>query len=504
MAGLAGLAAGLAQGYASGLKLRSELDDAEERRKLTAAQTEIAQGQAAKMKSEQEYEKDRKDFINRFMNPTTGEAVDAAPADGSAPQAGIKAPGNMFDQMPNLNDLGTLQRLNSGLLAIDAKHGKVGAKDLLEGAQRYRQMQQEGVIDAWNLVAAGDHEGAIKLFNSTGRAKLPEGTRFEARQEDDGFGTGRKVTNYYAVSPDGRTVNYRDMMRGTIAPAELMKIDSQTGYQIADLALKRTAEENLARHRDDMYKLTDKKYDKLIEEQRAQTGIALRRLGLAEDDAKYQKTQGAFTGAFTELTNTVGVNKKFDPALAGEKERKEQAAKLLLASGAQSIFEMNYDLKKNAAGLTPQMALQALEAASNDPSIVKKADDGQHYITMGNKQIVVPSSLAPKPAPAPAAAPARAGLRTSADAAPAPEPSRPGIQFDPAKLPTNPRERSAYIRAETERQNTEALNSYKRQVEEALPSLDARTAFGLQNNPLFSQLPSDVKARIWSVVNGRQ
>lgn len=411
--GIGAAVSGFAQGLGQGLKLRSDLDDAEERRGLTKLQKEAAQLDLQKRRDEQAYEQEKKQLISDLLSPKEAPTTTAPPADQeSLPeyergQPGIQVPGrqNLFSAASggSINDMGTLTKLNNAMTMLDAKYNKLSVKDMLDGAKRFKDLQNEGVMDAWQKVAAGDYDGAIQTFNSTGKFKLPEGTKFEARQEDDGFGAGRKITNYYAISPDGRSVNYRDMMRGTLAPEKLMEIDSATGYRIADLGLKRTAEENAAKRHTEIFKLTELKYDRLIAEQKAQTGIALERLNLAKDDAKYQKTQTAFTGAFGELTNTLGVNKKFDPALASEVDKKEQAAKLLAASGAQSIFEMNYDLGKNAAGLTPQSALNVWKMAAADPSIVKMDQEtGFGYIEQGKKKIYVPSSMAAPSQPAPA------------------------------------------------------------------------------------------------------
>jgi hypothetical protein len=411
MAGLAAAFGGFAKGYGEGAKLRSDLEDAEERRGLARAQKESLALENEKKQREAEYEKERKTLLEGIFNPKQEVETTAPPADQeSLPeyergQPGIKVPGQqqgMFSGAngASVNDLGTLTRLQNALTYLDAKHGKIGVKEMLEGAQRYKQLQNEGVMDAWQKVAAGDYEGAIQTFNSTGKFKLPEGTKFEARQEDDGFGAGRKITNYYAIAPDGREVNYRDMMRNTIAPEKLAEIDSATGYRIADLGLKRTAEQNAAQRHTEIYKLTELKYDRLIGEQQAQTRMALERLNLVKDDAKYQKTQGAFTGAFGELTNALGVNKRFDLALASEADKRDQAAKLLAASGAQSIFEMNYDLGKNAAGLTPQQSLNVWKQAAADPSIVKIDEEtGFGYVEMGKKKVYVPNTMAPQSAP---------------------------------------------------------------------------------------------------------
>lgn len=426
MAGIGAAISGLAQGLGQGLKLGSDLQDAKERRALTQAQTENLALENQKKKRDAEYEKEKKELFENILNPKQPEpAQEAGSDDGTIVPAaqGIRPPGQqgLFSGASgSITDLGTLTQLNNAMTYLDAKHGKLDVKGMLEGAKRFKELQNEGVMDAWQRVAAGDFDGAIQTFNSTGKFKLPEGTRFETRQENDGFGAGRKITNYYAIAPDGREVNYRDMMRNTISPEKLMELDSATGYRIADLGLKRTAEENAAQRHTELFKLTEMKYDRIIQEQAAQSRMALERLNIAKDDAKYQKTQQAFTGAYGELTNTVGVNKRFDPLLASSEDKKEQAAKLLAASGAQSIFEMNYDLGKNAAGVTPQQAFNVWKMAASDPTSVKlDQETGFGYVQVGKNKVYVPSTMAPQQqAPkgdgAAPGRPAPAGIRTPA------------------------------------------------------------------------------------------
>lgn len=438
---------GFAKGLAGGLKLSSELEDAEERRGLMRLQRESAQLQINRDREEEAYRREKKEMLNNLLNPTQQAPEVPQIGDdglGIPPKPGIKGPSQpgMFEgNNASINDLGTLTKLNNAITYLDAKYGKIGVKELLDGAQRYRALQQEGVLDAWQKVAAGDYDGAIQTFNSTGRFKLPEGTRFEARQEDDGFGAGRKITNYYAISPDGREVNYRDMMRNTLPPEKLMELDSATGYRIADLGLKRTAEENAENRAKRLYDLTTLKYDKLIEEQRAQTKIALERLGLAKDDAKYANIQRGLLGAQADLTNLIITNKKFDPSMASDDDKKRHAAELTALGGAESIFQMNFDLNKGKAGLAPTQALDVWKSAARDPSTVKIDEQtGFGYVEYGNKKVFVPRSMAPQASPAPAAAPApRPGIKVPEGPTVAGRPLYNYNQRDLERIATRPR-----------------------------------------------------------------
>lgn len=362
-------------------------------------------------------------------------------------------------------------------------------------------------MEAWQKVAAGDFEGAIQGFNSTGRFKLPEGTRFETRQEDDGFGAGRKITNYYAIAPDGREVNYRDMMRNAISPEKLLEIDSATGYRIADLSLKRTAEENAALRHTQNFQLAEMKYDKMIEEQRAQTRIALERLGLAKDEAKFATIQRGLLGAQTDLANLIITNKKYDPSTATTDDKLRHAAELTALGGAESIFQMNFDFNKGRAGIAPTQALDAWKMASRDPSGVKIDNEtGFGYIQYGGKKVFVPRTMAPesKPQSQPSStSPATSGIKTPTSNPPSVVTPAAGLQFDRAELPTNPAARRAAI-ASSVRENESRNNSmFASEVSALLPSLTPAQAVQIQRDGRFSTLPLNVRTQVFSVANQR-
>lgn len=70
---------------------------------------------------------------------------------------------------------------------------------------RAKTLQKEGVNTALAMLDAGDPEGAMKAFNSVGSVKLPEGSKFVAREGVDPL-TRAKKTIYSAVDPSGKTI----------------------------------------------------------------------------------------------------------------------------------------------------------------------------------------------------------------------------------------------------------------------------------------------------------
>lgn len=441
---------GFAKGFAGGMRLQSDMQDAEARRELMALQKEAASLQLEELKDDRAYKTEYKTTVQNIFgdkqettpvpaagiaNPAAAPvATDAQPTDGTVPAAGgIALPGEAPAQAPaapkpnaGLSDFEKTAKAFDALKQLDMKYGRLKPVEALKQARDFEALRQEGVLDAFRYYAgSGDGAGALERFNSMGGQKAPDGTIFKTEMREVVPGVPEsKRPDYVAVMPDGRTVSYQDVLRSTLKPSDLARLDTETGLGVAKLALMKTAEENAAKRHTEIYDLTKMKYDRMIGEQKAQTDIALRRLNLAEDDAKYQRVQTAFTGSFAELTNSLGVNKKFDPMMAGDKEKQEHMAKLLAASSAQSIFEMNFDLKKNSAGVTPQAALNVWKSAVADPGQVKlDKETGLHYIQQGSKSIFVPSSLAPK-ATAENAQPA-AGIATPGTARPQAAPTAP-------------------------------------------------------------------------------
>lgn len=489
MAGIGAAFSGLAQGLGQGLKLRSDLEDAEARRVLMKTQKEAADLQLEDMRTESAYKKDVKTAVSTaFQDDTPITAAPAAPATAAddysgAPTPGIAVPGSA-PANPGLSDFEKTARAMDAVKRIDLKYGKVKPLDALKQAREFSTLQNEGVTDAFKYFAAtGDQAGTLERFNATGSFKAPEGTVIETRKRE--MIPGQPDTarpDYVAKLPNGREISFMDVTRNSLNPKDLMSLETETGLGVAKLALMKQAEDHAAQRHTEIFKLTEMKYDKLIAEQKSQTAIAMERLGLAKDEARGQKVQMAFTGAFGELTNSLGVNKKFDPALASDKDKAEQAAKLLAASSAQSIFEMNYDLKKNGATLSPQQALNVWKTANANPSSVKFDEEtGMHYVEVGKKPVYVPSTLAPqadKPAASAPSAPAKPVAANSV----APAQPRPGIQTPPTVEETQARFRSAQqfvTQAKSAASQDAEISSLKAQQQQAIKAGRAAEANNL-------------------------
>lgn len=440
MAGIAAGLGGLAAGLAQGIKVGSDLRDAEERRGLMAEQKKAAELANQKAQGELDYDKERKEAIEAaFAEPGRDPLTYPDRLAPTLRAAGETVPEQAGQASSGLGDLGVLRRLNDAMVKVDAKHGKLNIGQLLEGAKRFRELQSEGVLDAWQRVAAGDHDGAVQLFNSTGKIRLPEGTRFETREEDDGFGAGRKIKNYYAISPDGRQVNYRDMMRNTLSPEKLMEVDSSTGYRIADLAVKREAGQQLAAYREGVLKgnaaqLTEfTRHHKVLEdESRARRILLAEQQGDLTRARVLQAEQRASDTARDQIFHSFGVSKEMTAdklSMLSPKEQEAYRASLLQATSAHTVWLMNMKDGKPTVSIGDAQAL-VRNAGQIGIKDILTDPDGNSYVKFGNKNIVVPSVFGPKPSSpaAPPAGPAR-GIAPQSSEPPPPMPAgiAPGV-----------------------------------------------------------------------------
>lgn len=424
---------GFAEGFASGVRLKSEMKDAEARRELTKLQTEAAGLQVGALKDEREYQNERKKIFSEPDSQKADESAAGIAWPGEDPGAATSrnvAPSRNAAETPQaispsggtptkpaaapLSDFDRTMQVHERLKALDMKYGKISPLEALKQGREFQKLQQEGVIDALRHYSlTKDTEGALKIFNQSG-TKAPEGTTFKEVEREAIPGVPQsKQRDVVAVLPTGQEISFMDSMYKALNPAQLADITTKTGLGVAELAIKKQAEDRAARQGDQLYELTKLKYDKLISEQQAQTRIALERLGLAKDEAKYVKTQQAFTGAYMELANTVGIQRNFDPTKASPDEIRQHQGKLLQAATGQSIFEMNFDLKAGKPTFSPQQSLEIGRfALSNKDKVQQDPETGFYFIEMGKRKAYVPGTFAPKQEAAPgSAAPQQEGPR---------------------------------------------------------------------------------------------
>lgn len=480
-----GTAVGAAtKGYMEGSRFRSEMEDADARRGLVKLQTEEAGLKLDEAKRQKAYLDERaKMYEDEAAGGAAAPAATVAAnpsADGSpagiavpgaapAPQAGATAP---TDVRPGTvapsNDLARMEKIIARQQQLDLKYGKIDPIQALEGMKKFKMYQQEGVIDGLRYFEqTGDTNGAIERINATGQQKMPAGTTFQVKEEEVIPGSGVKVKNVYAVSPDGKaSVNYRDLLRSSLSPEKALSLDTETGVKLAELAWRKESDLKLREIQEKQLDATVAHYKVLESNQKEQTRISLERLGLDRDKYRFDKIEAGLSKAYSQALDTVGYVKvspeKMDQL--SDTQRQEMSRKLMQANVISSIFEKNFDLKNGKPGITVQEAAEAARFAATNRDKIQTDNYGATYVEIGKDKIYVPAP--PKPAaaqapaqpqpgqPAPAAAPA--------PAAPAP---RPGLQ--------TPQERNAAFEAQA-RQNLEARRAAGIATEEANRSAAAQ------------------------------
>ena len=460
MAGIAALGAavgGLAKGYMEGEKHRSDLEDAEARRGLMKLQAEEAGLKISKARREEDYEAGRQKIMEEALAAADqpapvqpGIAANPVAASGEAPAqpAGLAGPGGTPGQpaapaapkvgavpaqggAPASANLARMESVIARLQDYDLKRGKIDPIQAMEGMKKFRMYQQEGVIDGMRYFEqTGDTNGAIERINATGRYKMPEGTTFTTKREEMVPGSGVMVNNVYAVSPDGKTsINYRDLLRSSLSPEKALSYESETGVKLAELALKKTAEENLNNYRTEHNRITAAHYanqDRLAEQQRLAYAEQTKDLKAAQ--AMKTRLQASDT-AFDTILQSNGVSKEMTADKLSMLEPSQQQAYragLNASVAAHTLWKMNLGAD-GKEGISTTEAMQIVKnAAKIDINSLKRDEDGGYYMQLGKKRVAVPGIFAgEQPAPAPGAQPAaqqRPGVRGPQAAPAAPRP----------------------------------------------------------------------------------
>jgi hypothetical protein len=459
-----------------GEKHRSDMEDAEARRGLVKLQTDEAKLKLKQTQRESEYQDEvasiYKDEAANQPAPQApvapannavavpGEASGAAP--GMAPQArGIALPGGAAPAPAGANtldysDLGKMKRIIERRHQVDMKYGKYDPEKGLQMMKAFKLMEDEGVIDGMEYFRrTGDREGAIERINKTGAIKLDPNAQFRMEPRDIG---GVKFDNVVITSPDGKhSFNQYDTMVGALNPKDGLSYRTDLGIKLADLELKKQAEENLNNYRTKMAN-TDAEYksgvlahyrkqDTLAEEQRLL--VAQQRKDL--DAARAIKLRmDSSNSAFDQIMQGFGVSKEMTPEQfamlpAAAKEKYQNG--LDMAVMAHAFWKMNLDPKGNAGLDTSDAIMLAKKARSIRPEEVYKNDQGEYVTKLGGREVRVPVIMAPQeqkpggaavtppsgPAPAPTRQPIGANAPNRVSDSLPPEAQAAGGRLDQAR-----------------------------------------------------------------------
>lgn len=441
--GLAGLGAavgGAAEGYMRGEKHRSDMEDAEARRGLVKLQTDEAKLKLKQAQRDSDYQDEIASIYKdeAANQPAPGAAVQApvatpAPAaiaapgevgaatpgeTVSAPQArGIALPGGAAPAPAGANtldysDLGRMKRIIEKRHGVDMKYGKLDPEKALQMMKNFKMMEDEGVIDGMEYFRrTGDKAGAIERINKTGAMRLDPNAEFRLEPRDIG---GVKFDNVVITSPDGKhSFNQYDTMVGALNPKDALNYRTTLGVQLADLANKKQAEENLNEYRKGSLRVmeqnakTDEMYKKGVLEHYRKTDMLneQQRLLVAEqrkdlDAARAIKLRmDASNSAFDQIMQGFGVSKEMTPEQfamlpAAAKEKYQNG--LDMAVMAHAFWKMNLDPKGNAGLDTSDAIMLAKKARSIRPEEVYKNDQGEYVTKLGGREVRVPVIMAPQ------------------------------------------------------------------------------------------------------------
>ena len=189
---LGAFAGGAAQGVSRGMEVKKGIADAEftekERSRKEAEwkkDDEWKQERSAYQTSAQKFQANQEAYNKAVMENPAAAATLPKPA----------APG-LHDEFRDIVEL----------TRIDVAHGKKGADTLFPMIQNLKRMEDEGLTQTLQQALAGDTQGALKTFASTGEKRDIEGIRFEPSEFDPGNGI-KPIKSRVMVFPDGRRMD---------------------------------------------------------------------------------------------------------------------------------------------------------------------------------------------------------------------------------------------------------------------------------------------------------
>ena len=454
-----------AKGYMEGEKHRSDMEDAEMRRELAGTQLRRA-------KREEEYEREvgdlYKDFqkaqepsqttggiatptgsaaLNPELNKDTATSIPAGPGTAvggaSGPAAvptkmGITPPSGTASSSPSVGNLGSMQSIIERRQALDLRYGKINEVQALQMMKNYNQLQKEGVIEGFDYFQrTGDREGAIQRINATGAMKLDPNASFKIENKE--IAPGVNMPNVVVTSPDGQhSFNQYDAMAGALSPEKAFSLKHEVGFKLADLAIKKTAEENLNKYRMATMNNQNLTYQELVRHNKEIEKESAERLKAIIGAKELAQRESASKTAFSTILQGEGISKEMTleklDALP-KKKQEEYRARVDRAQTAHALWDMNVSPDSKQL-ITPAEAVQIVrQLPTMKEDQVKYDKYGRGYITYGDKEVLLPGVMKQQEQ-------SQGGISTPAQSNPAAGPATPaapaqgsgGIAQPPSRL----------------------------------------------------------------------
>lgn len=373
------------------------------------------------------------------MTTPDGIEVQVPQAGGIAPPPGaarVAAP----QSGPSLNELQEMyNKLNSvGLRKILRTQGPAAAvQQALEMGKRFGDAKTDAAIHALSGFNGGNGDQVSAALTQAG-LPMPDGTKYERREIEVIPGSGHKVTDVVAISPDGKSsTSLHQLMRSRMTPAEIMRQDTEVGKAVAEITHRAVAEKNLNDWRTKSLDIQQKSANdqanyhleslRLRREELEGTRDARNDAAVARKDEAESRTS---RNALGDIMRMNGISKETSQVdmdkLPPEMQTSVRSA-MARSVTAHTIWEMN----KKGAAISPTEAMEvsrrvALDtdpkANPNGPKDIK-LEGGQAYIMWNDQKVFIPRPAQMATTPA----------QQQAKPVQQPQPARPGIAPPPAQ-----------------------------------------------------------------------
>ena len=383
MAGLGGLGAavgGFAQGAAQGLRLRSELEDAEAKRKYMGLQTEKLQQE---VDTEKQFGDLQKGMAQEIKDYSSGTGV-YAPAEGQA-----------YDPL----NPKTVDMYYSRLGSMAVQQGILAKKNPAEIEETFNRMRkekfQERVMQASNRLSMGDASGLDLIkpqFQQMFGGEL-KGATYDDKTDSFNIAFVGKDGNE-ATRSVKRQAFSEGMLPMALNPADAAKFMMQNKELAQQKELKDRELNGIENYRTESLKIEKLKAEQVGSHYKAMEGY-YKQLGSAvvmnattnRDAVNQQRIANALSTDLGQISVLSGVQKNFDPTKASDTDITNQKAALFRTNLGMNIYTLN--IKDGKPQITPDQAVTAANGNPKDYTV----RDGRVYYKLGDKEIFVPIGL---------------------------------------------------------------------------------------------------------------
>lgn len=427
--GIGAAIGGLAQGFAQGVKLKSDLQDAESRRGLQELQAKAAQ---QTIDAEAERAAARLEAANNIKGY----------ASGSTDLGFIRNEDGSYDpnRPENLQRNYYLQEQSAARVAL--ANGQNPTKALAEVRELRKQGFQEGVNQAAALYRLGDLAAADAALSKV-YPMVRDGQTFLGSQADPNDPS--KVALRYKVDKTGEEktmVTSREDLATRLLPLAMNITDAANfnlnvqnqALRTREVDLKQEEAKNLQSWREVQERLQSRELDikessaKSLASYHAMMGqAALARANTDRDSVNLQKMTQALNNQLGSVTTLLGVDRNFDPNKASAADIADHKQKLSTANTA--MYLINQGISGGKLTMDATRAIQLAQAADNVPfADIKRDGPGMFSTTINGVKVPVGMSESQygalakangvKPEPQATNSPTASGIKTPGSAAP--------------------------------------------------------------------------------------